>query len=223
MYRGLNLFSLLLTVPASLLAITVHEVSHGYVAYKLGDPTAKNEGRLTLNPLAHLDLLGVLAMVFVGFGWAKPVPVNSYYFKNPKKGMSLVSFAGPLSNLLLALISTILFALCYKYSAAFIFGGFSELLFDWVVLFLQIMIRINVGFAIFNILPIPPLDGSKILNAFLPDKYYYTMLRYEHFAFPILMLLLFFGALTPVLNTLRGAVMNSLEKIVWLVLGIWKS
>ncbi len=144
-----------------LFSITFHEVSHGYVAYRLGDPTAKNAGRLTLNPIKHIDIVGLLVLMITRMiGWAKPVPVDYRYFKNPKKDMMWVSLAGPASNLGLAVV----FAVIYK-----AFGGMLMTSYLYPLsLMIQIMIKINVGLAIFNLIPIPPLDGSHILEGLLP-------------------------------------------------------
>ena len=177
-------------------AITVHEFSHGFVAYKLGDPTAKYNGRLTLNPIAHLDIWGALCMVFMRFGWAKPVPINPMYFRNRKRDSALCALAGPVSNIILAFFSAILAALYYS----FVIGRI-PLYFDG---FLQFLISelagVNIGFALFNLIPFPPLDGSKILGAFLPDDKYNKLLMYERIGFPILMILSFTGVLGSVIS-----------------------
>lgn len=179
-------------------AITIHEFSHGIVSYKLGDPTAKNMGRLTLNPLAHLDPLGALMMIFCRFGWAKPVPVNPYYFKEPKKDMALVSFAGPLSNVFCAF----LFATIYP----FVIIG---LQLAGVILFpvisfiegtLAAGIYVNIYFAVFNLIPFPPLDGSKILFSILPTRVYNVFITYERYGTIILLVLSFSGVLGKILG-----------------------
>lgn len=177
------------------MVITVHEYAHGWVAYKLGDPTAKAMGRLTLNPLAHLDPLGALMMVFCGFGWARPVPVHPYYFEDPKKDMVLVAFAGPVSNLLLAFISATLYPFALKFLP-------SNLWFIAVFLY-YCMVR-NITFAAFNLIPFPPLDGSKILFAVLPNNAYNTLLTYERYGTIALLVLSFTG----LLGTILGLVTN---------------
>lgn len=148
-----------------LIALTVHEVSHGLVALWLGDPTAKNEGRLTLNPLAHLDLLGTLMFLTVGFGWAKPVPVNPAYFRPVKRGMTLSALAGPASNLLLAVLTVVIakIVLLLKIDTGIANDFFIELFQD--------MLFLNLGLMAFNLLPIAPLDGSKVLAMFIPYRY----------------------------------------------------
>lgn len=149
---------MILRVPAILLALTIHELSHGFTAYVLGDRTAKSAGRLTINPFAHLDVVGTLMLLFGPFGWAKPVPVNPYGFKNPKQGMAIVAVAGPLSNILLAGMTGLLFR----------FGLIDPSSMEGI--FFYILFVINIGLAIFNLLPVYPLDGSRILMAFLNDR-----------------------------------------------------
>lgn len=181
--------------------MTFHELSHAYVSYKLGDPTAKQMGRLTLNPLKHLDPIGAIMLFVSGFGWAKPVPINPMYYKNRRKGTILVSIAGPLSNLLLA---TIFYTLYYIISGKY--GNPSIGVFDFST-FSSAMVSINIGLAAFNLLPFPPLDGSKILGGFLPPKYYYTMLQYENYISLAFLFLVFVvpGALSFILTPLTSA------------------
>ncbi len=175
-----NLNVILLSALAALIALTVHEFSHGYAAYRLGDPTARNFGRLTLNPLKHLDPFGALCMIFFHFGWAKPIPINPRYFKNPKKGFAITALAGPLSNLILSLLSALAYLLLLN---AFDGVGFeSEFTYKLAVnflLFVYCLHTVNLGLAIFNLVPIPPLDGSRILNVILPPKTYFGIMRYE--------------------------------------------
>ena len=177
-------------------AITVHEYAHGYVAYKLGDPTAKYAGRLSLNPMSHLDPIGALCMVLCGFGWAKPVPVNPMYFKDRKRDSALVSLAGPLSNIALALVTAVLAAVYFSFVYIKFPANFAaEFGFELLIQLAQL----NIGFAVFNLIPFPPLDGSKILGAFLSNENYYKFMRYEHFGFPILILMSITGLLGRVL------------------------
>ena len=147
---------LVLLIPVLLFALVFHEFSHGWVANKLGDPTAKNQGRLTLNPMAHLDPIGSMMILFVGFGWAKPVPVDSRYLANPRKDMMKIAFAGPASNLLLAFIGGILIRIT----------GYAGPLSSMLILFTQI----NISLAVFNMIPIPPLDGSQIFSGIMIRK-----------------------------------------------------
>ncbi len=197
----LNIVSVLMQIAAVLFVIfcilPLHEYAHGLVAYKLGDPTAKNSGRLTLNPLASIDPIGALLILLFGFGYAKPVPVNPWFFKRPKLGMALVAFAGPFANVLAAIVGGIVYNLIVV-----IFGTMPFLLY----VFLYYYIVINVSLAAFNLLPIPPLDGSKILAAVLPNSVVSKMYRYQQFFMIGLMMLLFTGILDIPLNYLRDAV-----------------
>ena len=177
---GLGIAMLALYLICILLALICHEVSHGLVANWLGDPTAKQEGRLTLNPLAHLDPVGFLMMLVVGFGWAKPVPVNTRRLRNPRRDMALVSFAGPASNLLLALIAGLLYCLLWMFEIypLGIFGDYGPLnAFSYL---LWIFMSLNIGLALFNLIPLPPLDGSNILVSFLKPNMAakYLQIRY---------------------------------------------
>ena len=194
-------------IPAVLLSLSFHEFSHGYVAFKLGDPTAKQAGRLTLNPLAHIDPLGTLCMLIFRFGWAKPVPVNVMYFKDRKKGMAITAAAGPISNLLLAFLCLLLFVPVLVYAGWTAVGSYAAN-------FLYIMVMINVGLAVFNLLPISPLDGSKILYAVLPNKIYFSLMRYERYFQPVLFLLLWTGLLSRPISFLRDAVISGMEFLV---------
>ena len=177
------IIELLLLMPIILFSLSFHETAHGFVAYKCGDPTAHNLGRLSLNPLRHLDPIGFLSMLLIGYGWAKPVPVNARYFRNPKRGMALTAAAGPISNLFLGLISTLLLALINVWSfrmklnadVAPILLSLTDYL--YTVFFLSAYV--NFVFAFFNLIPLPPFDGSRIAFVFLPQKYYFKIMRYE--------------------------------------------
>ena len=171
----------LLSAIAALIALTVHEYCHGYAAYKMGDDTAKNFGRLTLNPLKHLDPYGAICMVLFHVGWAKPVPINARNFKDPKKGFAITAAAGPASNLILGFISAFLYLLlfaCVK-DIGFESKNFLFYLIDNTLSFLFIFHSINVGLGLFNLLPIPPFDGSRLLNVILPPELYFKVMRYE--------------------------------------------
>ena len=171
-------------VIAIFLCLTVHETCHGLAAYALGDPTAKSMHRLSLNPLRHIDWIGLLMMFAVGFGWAKPVPVDPRYFKKPKQGMALTALAGPVSNLLLAVA-----ALALLRGAILVLPGTNWAI--WLVNFLLELSILSVGLGLFNLIPIPPLDGSKVLAAFLPDRAYITLMRYERYGILALLVLSF--------------------------------
>ena len=157
------LLSILLGVIPSLICITLHELSHGYVAYRLGDDTAKQAGRLTLNPIKHLDPVGLLMMLVFRVGWAKPVPVNMYRFKNPKRGMAVTALAGPVSNVLITLVFLLLYgALFVPLRSSSVGGYFLEMI--------ELTAYMSLGLAVFNLIPLPPLDGSKVLFALMRDE-----------------------------------------------------
>ncbi|MGI6269513.1 MAG: site-2 protease family protein [Candidatus Howiella sp.] len=188
------------------LVLPVHESAHAFTAVKLGDPTPKYQGRLTLNPFAHIDYFGALMILLFGFGWAKPVGINPRNFKNPKGGMALTAVAGPVSNLLVAFLFMLVYCALETFAASAVLS--TALL--YLVYFLLYVIQINVGLAVFNLLPIPPLDGSRLLTAVLPDRIYYKIMQYERFIMLGLFALLFLGVLDVPLNFLRDAVYNGL-------------
>ncbi len=195
-YMANSLSELLARFIVLFTAITVHEYAHGLIAYKLGDPTAKYAGRLSLNPLSHLDPIGALCMVFFRFGWAKPVPINPMYFKDRKRDSAIVALAGPLSNIILAFLSTIVFAVYYVY----VYLNFPNFVTQFIyTVFMQLAV-VNISFAVFNLIPFPPLDGSKILGAFLSYENYGRLLQYERFGFPVLILLSLTGFLGRILS-----------------------
>ena len=191
--------SLLLSLPVVLLALSVHETAHGYVADKLGDPTARNMGRLTLNPAKHIDPLGFICMVLCGFGWAKPVPINTRYFKKPKRDMAICAAAGPISNLLLALLFAVLLRVMTVAYAAVQITQFSYYVFFFLETFLYLGVSLNVTLAVFNLIPFPPFDGSRIFLVMLPTETYFKIMRYEQYIYIALMIALFLGFLdTPI-------------------------
>ena len=182
------------------MTITVHECAHGYIAYRLGDPTAKYMGRLTLNPVRHIDPIGLILIMVIGFGWAKPVPINPRNFKNPKSGMAVSAAAGPVSNLLMAALGSILFAALGR---IFIYTGFINGFSISAVQFFNLFATLNVWFAVFNMIPLPPLDGSRIVSYFLPPKYHYYYNYVERYGFLILILLLNLGRINRNLDFIR--------------------
>ncbi len=181
---------------ALLYSIIFHELAHGWVAFQMGDSTAKYMGRLTLNPLSHLDLLGTLMLLFVGFGWAKPVPINMNYIRNKRSGLILVSCAGIIANTILAFIALLVFRLISPSPSGSI------------GLFLYYFAQINIILAAFNLIPIPPLDGAKILMGFLSPRAQYALLRLEPYGFFIIIALLFAGALDPIIRFFRWIILT---------------
>ena len=206
---------LLLRLPIVMLALSLHETAHGYVALKLGDPTAQNYGRLTLNPAKHFDPIGFLCMVFFGFGWAKPVPINTRYFKNPKKGMALSAAAGPISNLLLAVIFALLWRIELEIAPEYFTDRFLYNVFYWIQEFLVAGITLNVGFAVFNLIPIPPFDGSRIFLILLPEHLYFKVMRYERQLYAVLMIALVLGVLDTPLSVVSNFFLNLILKTVF--------
>ena len=208
---GISVTDVIMRVLAVLVIVLavlpLHECAHGWVAEKLGDNTAKYSGRLTLNPLPHIDPIGALCILLFGFGWAKPVPVNSRNFKNPKAGMAVTALAGPVSNLLAAIVGGILLNLVLV-----IWGGALTGVLYWVYLFFSYYISINVGLAAFNLIPIPPLDGSKILAAFLPNKALYKFYQYQNIFAVVMLLLLWVGVLDVPLSFLQNVFFDA---VVW--------
>ena len=185
------------------LTLPIHEFAHGFIATKLGDYTPRYQGRLTLNPFAHIDYIGALCILVFGFGWAKPVSVNSANFKSPKRDMAIVALAGPVSNIILAFISLLLLNACS------LFSGFKYII--YLYYFFIYLAQINVYLAVFNLIPIPPLDGSRLLAAFLPNRIYYSLMRYERYFFIVIFALIWVGVLDVPLDYLSGAILNGLD------------
>lgn len=182
------LTDILLSVIPALICITFHELSHGYVAYRLGDNTAKNMGRLTLNPIKHIDVMGLLMMIVFKFGWAKPVPVDMRNFKNPKAGMAVTALAGPVSNLLLAAFAFLLYGIFFTWLSG---SGFGRQILSMI----YITGYLSVALAIFNLLPIPPLDGSKVLFSLVSDQTYFKLMQYERYGMILLLVVVATGIL----------------------------
>ncbi len=193
-------------VCASLLCITFHETCHGLVAYWLGDRTAKNAGRLTLNPIKHVDIAGLLMMALFRFGWAKPVPVDMRNFKKPKWGMALTALAGPVSNVLLAYLAVLLYMVC-----CFFWKVKNVPAAEYLCVFCYYVQVISAGLAVFNLFPIPPLDGSKVVFSLLPDGAYAKLMHYERYGMTLLAVLLIFGVLDTPLVYLRSGLLEALQ------------
>jgi len=221
-YINYNIKEILIRVLTIIPALIIHEVSHGFAAYLLGDKTAKRDGRLSLNPLRHLDPIGTFLIIFFRFGWAKPVMVNPYRMKNPKQDMALTAAAGPLSNFLFAFVTVLVFVpICggipkISYLDLFL-SGYAALNFKLFILaFLEMLFIINIVLGIFNMIPIPPLDGSKVMSAFLPPSLYFKYINFKY-GFVILVLFVFTGMtsriLEPFINMVYSGFMFLADKI----------
>ena len=233
-----EIISLLLMIPGVLLTLAVHECAHGWMSYQLGDPTARNLGRLTLNPIKHIDPIGFLCMVFFHFGWAKPVPVNARYYKKPRRDMALVAAAGPLSNVIMMVAALFLAYLSYFIYAVSAKDGYSfgyfwylwqgvegilfpeeigaKLMFLWFTFLMNLAI-LNASLAVFNLLPIPPLDGSRIAFIFLPVKFYFGIMRYERYIQIAMFALLWLGAFDGILTAVTGGLLNGAIRLIQLI------
>ncbi len=212
MGAGEKLLMILITLLCVLLSLTIHEVGHGLAAYAMGDRTAQSRGRLSLNPLHHIDPIGGLCLLIFGFGWAKPVPVNPYNFKNQKSGMVLTSLAGPLTNFILAFIAEI--GVCVLGGMTFRSAGFGFDLASLLYTFFIYMVYMNLGLGIFNLIPIPPLDGSKVLSAVLPTDLYFKYMQYERYGFIILILLMNFGVFNRFLSFCESGLIGLYDMII---------
>lgn len=199
-------------IPAIVISLTVHECSHAFAAYKLGDPTPKEEGRLSLNPLRHIDVFGFIVMLLAHFGWAKPVRVNPMYFENPRKGMMLTAIAGPISNIIIAIVSSLALFMCDTFRAPF-----------FLIIFFVYMTRLNIGLAIFNLIPIHPLDGSRIVSYFAPS-YASFMARYgstvQLIFFALLILPDYITAIPDILGTVIISVQVFVSNLLYLLWSI---
>jgi len=199
-----SLPQLLLGIPAILIALTFHEYAHGKMAFILGDPTARNQGRLTLNPLAHLDILGTLLLIVAGFGWAKPVQINPFYFQmDRRKGMMLVGLAGPVMNLVLAYLAAVLLQIFFRYHI----GG------SLATTFLNLLVGYNVVLGIFNLIPVPPLDGSRVLAGLLPPKGAAVVYQLENYGTIILLLLIATGIIGRIIGPIINLVLDLIIRV----------
>lgn len=216
MRNGLSIdliVNLLARVFVIFCVLPVHEFAHAFVAQKCGDQTARLSGRLTLNPLAHIDPLGALMTLLAGFGYAKPVPVNMNNFKRGKRKqqMALVALAGPVSNLIMAFISMLIFYGIYHFT-----DNISDMSY-YLYLFFAYACNINISLAVFNLIPIPPLDGSRILSAVIPDKYYYKLMQYERYIILIIFVLILTGVLNTPMSIISNLILNGMESLVSLI------
>lgn len=211
--------SILYRIPAVLIAISFHEFAHGLMAYWLGDPTAKMYGRLTVNPKAHFDLYGAICMLLFGFGWANPVPFSYRNLKKPKRDSALIALAGPLMNFILSAAAVVLWCLVYAVGIRVAANEATVRIFQIILDIIMAVYSLNIGLMVFNLLPIPPLDGSKILFSFLPASAYKFILTYERYGFIILMVVLVTGIIDVPLYWLIDIVSTPLEWLMELILG----
>lgn len=213
------LVQLLLFIPVILISLTVHEYCHGYAAYRCGDMTARNFGRLTLNPVKHLDPIGTIMMLIFGFGYAKPVPINPRNFRKPRRDICIVSIAGPLSNLFLCFVGL----LVWRISAVLLlkYGGIEAVgsnLFSAWAMFATNFYYANAVLCVFNLIPIPPLDGSRLLSTVLPAKAAFTLAKYESYIMIGVLILLYFGALDGVISFFGNAIIGGFNSIINFIL-----
>ena len=208
------LLAIIVRIPAVLLAISGHEAAHGWMAYKRGDPTAKLLGRITLNPVKHFDLIGMLSMLLVGFGWAKPVPFNPRNFKKYRLDTALVALAGPISNFIMASVALFVYFACRAVLGFFLVSGAAAQIISILLEMILMICILNISLGVFNLIPIPPLDGSKVLFSFLPARAFNFILNYERYGFLILVIVLFTGILDVPINMLMNWVYQLLYNVV---------
>ncbi|MBO5059797.1 MAG: site-2 protease family protein [Clostridia bacterium] len=213
----LSLSNILINVPITLIALTGHELAHAWVSSRQGDPTPRYEGRLTLNPLAHLDPVGTLLMIFTGFGWARPVGVNPMYYKDRKKGMALTAIAGPIANFIMAFAGILLGTILLILGSII---GWSGSVMSMINMIFYIFAYRNLCFMVFNLIPIPPLDGSKVLGLFIPNRTYYNILQYERYAIILIMLLSLSGAFDMIIGSGVNVFYSIIEKAVTAIVSL---
>lgn len=209
------IINLMVRVFVIFCVLPIHEFAHAFVAHKLGDDTARLKGRMTANPLAHIDPIGALMIILAGFGYAKAVPVNIRNFKKRKPYMALTAIAGPVSNIIMALIF-VFFGVLIQVKIGVTDGSFLY----YIVVFLLTAAQINISLAVFNLLPIPPLDGSRIFSLIIPDKYYYTIMQYERYIVYGVLALVFFGVLDGPISFLTELLFNIIFNIALLPMGV---
>lgn len=203
------IINLIYVLPVVLISLTLHELFHALASHLLGDPTAKNEGRITVNPLKHIDPLGFIMIVLFGFGWAKPVPVRLQWFEKPKRDFALTAAAGPIANLLLALFGVVLCGI----TGAIYFSNPESAVSEYFFTFSVNFIYLNVGLAVFNLIPVPPLDGSRIVMSFLPNRIYFNILKYERVIMAVLFAVVALGIIDKPLNFAVNAVADPLMRL----------
>lgn len=208
----------LLSVIPALICITFHELAHGFTAYRLGDPTAKNMGRLTLNPIKHIDVFGLLMMLIFKFGWAKPVPVNMYNFRKPKWFMAVTALAGPVSNILLAVAVLFIYGLIFRPLGS---GAASQGAAGIILDIVERTAYLSVALAIFNLVPIPPLDGSKVLFSFFPETAYYKLMRYERYGIILLIIVLNTNVFSNTIGRLTFSLFSGLTAVARFSFGLF--
>lgn len=211
--------SLMSSLAVIFLTLPIHEWAHGFVSTKLGDPTPRYQGRLTLNPMAHIDWIGALGILLFGIGWAKPVQVNARYYKNAKWGMAAVALAGPLANIIVAFASLLVLNII---KTVFLVSGIFSVSYNlllYITLFFYTIAQINVYLAVFNLIPVPPFDGSRILFTFLPQKYYFKVMQYERYIFIGILLVLYTGVLDAPIAFLSNKVLVAVAKLAALPFG----
>ena len=220
------LIQVLLSIPVILFSLTFHEVAHGYIAYRMGDTTARDLGRLTLNPIKHLDPIGSLLMLTVGYGWAKPVPINTRRFENPKKGMALTALAGPVSNFIIATVSVAIYSLMVAalnvqaIAQAIVLNEGLLNLYRAIYLMFKLSAYLNVSLAVFNLIPLPPFDGSRIFYSFLPAKLYFAVMKYERYILIVFLALLYTGVVSLPISFITDMIIDLFDLIFGLIFGI---